>query len=175
MPGIRDRSTVREVTAIGDEVHSQSGLDHGCDLEQGTANREEARHPPETQFINDGWARSLEGEERQDTQRRAQNLLELDNVSALLAPGAYSPAQCIDANCIGTVLSLISKGIENSMKRRAEKAEGRMYTETVTMFAPTFPSYDGQLLIQVGHDEIWDMLSRSGCVDTRAPTKPNSI
>jgi hypothetical protein len=104
-----------------------------------------------------------------------QNLLELENVSALLKPGAYSPAQCIDADRIETVLSLISKGIENSVKRRTEKAAGRTQTEAVTMFASSVPFRDGLLLIQVGHDEIWEMLSRSGYVDTRASTKPSEI
>jgi hypothetical protein len=119
--------------------------------------------------------RSFDVEEREDTQLGGQNLLELNNVAALLAPGAYSPAQCIDANRIGIVLSLISKGIENSMQRRTEQTNGQTHTMTVTMFAPTVPFRDGQLLIQVGHEEIWDMLSKSGCINTRAPMKPNSI
>lgn len=124
---------------------------------------------------NDGRTGSLDGDETQNAQLLGQKLLELENVSALLAPGAYSPAQCIDANCIETVLSLVLKGIDNSMKRRAEKTEGLTQTETITMFAPSVPFRDGQLLIQVGHDEIWDMLSRSGYVNTRAPNKPSSI
>jgi hypothetical protein len=162
-----------ETTAVGDGGHDQSRLDNRCNPERDTANRGKARHPQETQFTSDESVRSLNGEEYQNAQ--GQNLLELDNVSALVAPGAYSPAQCIDVISIETVLSLISKGIDNSMKRRTEKMEGRMHTETVTMFAPSIPSRDGQLLIQVGHDEIWEMLSRSGYVHTRASTKPNSI
>lgn len=141
-------------------------------IEQGTISEGEARFQSETPVRDVVRLESPTVERRQDT--RYRNVLELDDIAALLEPGAFSPAQCIHADCIETILSLVSRGIDNSTQRRTERTEGRTFTGTITIFAPTVSSRDGHLLIRIGNDDIWDMLRRSGYVSTRVSVKPAS-
>lgn len=93
-------------------------------------------------------------------------LLYLSNIeTGYLQTGLFSQVQKIEASMIDIVLSSIGEGVEHSIQRRDEKARLSRFTDAITILAPSHSNRDGQLLIKIGNNEMWELLMKIGCVE----------